>query len=46
VTAASFSQRLVGASRPAWRAMAARPFVLGLAGGTLPAAAWHAWVPG
>jgi thiaminase/transcriptional activator TenA len=44
VTTAPFSQRLVGASRPLWQAMAAHPFVLGLAGGTLPEAAWHAWV--
>jgi thiaminase len=44
VTAESFSERLVGANQPAWQAMARHPFVLGLAGGTLPDAAWRAWV--
>ena len=44
MTAESFSERLVGASRPVWRAMAAHPFVRGVAGGTLPEAAWRAWV--
>jgi len=44
VTTESFSERLVGANRPVWRAMAAHPFVRGVADGTLPDAAWRAWV--
>jgi thiaminase/transcriptional activator TenA len=40
----SFAERLVEANRAVWAAMAAHPFVLGLAGGTLPDAALRAWV--
>ena len=41
---ASFSDRLVKANRATWTAMAAHPFVLGLADGTLPKPALRAWV--
>ncbi len=44
MTTESFSERLVAANRPVWQAMAAHPFVLGVADGSLPAAAWRAWV--
>jgi thiaminase/transcriptional activator TenA len=44
VTTESFSEQLVGANRPVWQAMAAHPFVRGVADGTLPEAAWRAWV--
>jgi thiaminase len=40
----AFSDRLVQANRATWTAMAAHPFVLGLADGTLPEAALRAWV--
>jgi thiaminase/transcriptional activator TenA len=40
----AFSDRLVEANRAVWTAMAAHPFVLGLADGTLPDAALRAWV--
>jgi thiaminase len=40
----TFSDRLVEANRTVWTAMAAHPFVLGLADGTLPDAALRAWV--
>jgi thiaminase len=40
----TFTDRLVGANRAVWAAMAAHPFVLGLADGTLPDAALRAWV--
>jgi thiaminase len=39
-----FSDRLVEANRTTWAAMAAHPFVLGLADGTLPEQALRAWV--
>jgi formylaminopyrimidine deformylase / aminopyrimidine aminohydrolase len=39
-----FSDRLVAANRPVWAAMAAHPFVLGLADGSLPDEALHAWI--
>jgi thiaminase len=39
-----FSDRLVEANRALWAAMAAHPFVVGLADGSLPDAAWHAWI--
>ena len=44
MTAESFSESLVGANRRVWQAMAAHPFVVGLAAGTLPEAPWRAWV--
>ncbi|HZD02912.1 MAG TPA: hypothetical protein VFA46_22790 [Actinomycetes bacterium] len=44
MTTESFSERLVAANQPTWQAMAAHPFVLGLASGTLPETAWRAWV--
>jgi thiaminase/transcriptional activator TenA len=40
----AFTDRLVEANRAVWAAMAGHPFVLGLAHGTLPAAALQAWV--
>jgi thiaminase len=40
----AFTDRLVEANRAVWAAMAAHPFVLGLADGTLPADALRAWV--
>jgi thiaminase len=40
----TLSDRLVEANRTVWTAMAAHPFVLGLADGTLPDAALRAWV--
>jgi thiaminase len=40
----AFGDRLVDANRGVWAAMAAHPFVLGLADGTLPDAALEAWV--
>jgi thiaminase len=40
----TFSDRLAEANRGVWTAMAAHPFVLGLADGTLPDAALRAWV--
>ena len=40
----AFSDRLVEANRATWTAMAAHPFVLGLADGTLPDSALRAWV--
>jgi thiaminase len=40
----AFSERLVEANRATWAAMAAHPFVLGLADGTLPDASLRAWV--
>jgi thiaminase/transcriptional activator TenA len=40
----AFSDRLAEANRAVWAAMAAHPFVLGLADGTLPDAALAAWV--
>jgi thiaminase (transcriptional activator TenA) len=40
----AFSDHLVEANRATWTAMAAHPFVLGLADGTLPDAALRAWV--
>ena len=40
----AFSDRLVEANRATWTAMAAHPFVLGLADGTLPDASLRAWV--
>jgi thiaminase len=40
----AFGDHLVEANRDLWTAMAAHPFVLGLADGTLPDAALHAWV--
>jgi thiaminase len=40
----AFTDRLVEANRAVWTAMAAHPFVLGLADGTLPDAALRAWV--
>ena len=40
----AFSDHLVEANRATWTAMAAHPFVLGLADGTLPEAALRAWV--
>jgi formylaminopyrimidine deformylase / aminopyrimidine aminohydrolase len=39
-----FTDRLVEANRAVWAAMAAHPFVLGLAHGRLPAPALRAWV--
>jgi formylaminopyrimidine deformylase / aminopyrimidine aminohydrolase len=42
--ARAFSERLVGANQGLWAAMAAHPFVRGLADGTLPAAALAAWL--
>jgi thiaminase/transcriptional activator TenA len=39
-----FSERLVEANRPVWEAMAAHPFVLGLADGSLPDEALRAWL--
>jgi thiaminase len=39
-----FPEHLVGANRAIWVAMAGRPFVLGLAHGTLPAVALRSWV--
>jgi thiaminase len=39
-----FTERLVESNRATWAAMAAHPFVLGLADGTLPDAALAAWV--
>jgi thiaminase/transcriptional activator TenA len=44
MAAGSFSERLVATNAPTWRAMAEHPFVLGLAGGSLPGAPWRAWV--
>lgn len=44
MTVERFSERLVSANWAAWQAMAAHPFVLALAAGTLPEAAWRAWV--
>ena len=41
---AGFGDRLVEANRTVWAAMAAHPFVLGLADGSLPEAALRAWV--
>ena len=40
----AFTDRLIEANRAVWAAMAGHPFVLGLAHGTLPAAALQAWV--
>ena len=40
----AFTDRRVEANRALWAAMAGHPFVLGLAHGTLPAAALQAWV--
>jgi thiaminase len=40
----AFSERLVEANRATWTAMAAHPFVLGLADGTLPDESLRAWV--
>jgi thiaminase len=40
----AFSERLVEANRATWTAMAAHPFVVGLADGTLPDASLRAWV--
>jgi thiaminase len=40
----TFSDHLAEANRGVWAAMAAHPFVLGLADGTLPDAALRAWV--
>src|SRR5919197_180323 len=40
----SFGERLVEANQPVWAAMAAHPFVLALAGGTLPEAPLRAWL--
>jgi thiaminase len=40
----AFSGRLVEDNRATWTAMAAHPFVLGLADGTLPDGALRAWV--
>ena len=40
----ALSDRLVEANRAVWTAMAAHPFVVGLADGTLPDAALRAWV--
>src|SRR6266545_2276628 len=40
----ALSDRLVEANRTVWTAMAAHPFVVGLADGTLPDAALRAWV--
>jgi thiaminase len=40
----TFSDRLVEANRATWTAMAAHPFVLGLADGTLPDDSLRAWV--
>src|SRR5215212_2020098 len=40
----AFTDHLVEANRDLWAAMAAHPFVLGLAEGTLPARALQAWV--
>ena len=40
----AFTDRLVEANRAVWATMAGHPFVLGLAHGTLPAAALQAWV--
>lgn len=39
-----FTGRLVGANQAVWAAMAAHPFVRGLADGSLPEAALRAWV--
>jgi thiaminase len=39
-----FTEHLVEANRDLWAAMAAHPFVLGLADGTLPDGALQAWV--
>jgi thiaminase/transcriptional activator TenA len=40
----AFTDHLVEANRDLWAAMAAHPFVLGLADGTLPGSALQAWV--
>ena len=40
----AFTDHLVEANRALWAAMAAHPFVLGLADGTLPDGALQAWV--
>src|SRR5919204_489383 len=40
----SFGERLVEANQPVWAVMAAHPFVLALAGGTLPEALLRAWL--
>jgi thiaminase len=40
----ALTDRLVQGNQAVWAAMAAHPFVLGLADGTLPAAALQAWV--
>jgi thiaminase len=40
----AFTDRLIEANRDLWAAMAAHPFVLGLARGTLPDSALQAWV--
>src|ERR687898_1070765 len=40
----AFTDRLVESNRAVWAAMAGHPFVLGLAGGTLPDSALQAWV--
>ena len=40
----AFSDHLVQANRATWTAMAAHPFVLGLADGTLPDESLRAWV--
>jgi thiaminase (transcriptional activator TenA) len=44
VTTESFSEGLVAANGPTWRAMAAHPFVRGVADGSLPEDPWRAWV--
>jgi thiaminase len=40
----AFTDRLIEANQAVWEAMAAHPFVLGLARGTLPDSALQAWV--
>jgi thiaminase len=40
----AFTDRLIEANRAVWATMAGHPFVLGLAGGTLPDSAIQAWV--